>query len=466
MSYFTEVYIIQSSSDYRKFTVSDTEGVMIPQRKLPSSFSAVFFHSSDEHILHDCHLTSNCIFEFNTPGTPQIKEGIFPILRQTAPNFAIKSKDIEEIFNYLIGQRENLPSICYQSQEILPALLLLCQSYISIYSQDTKVSRSSWWLKGLGGSKDAQQHYHYLEQLLNSEWITPRTNNVYKDAVDTLMKNIFKSPSFLFSEASITPQTVRSAYKVIGDKLDIQPTKLVTNSIQTPFTWIVAVKSSLVSTSVATALSTLLGIPQLFLEENEHWHKLKSLKQSICIIPENQIELLPKLRLKGFSGAVLVLSSIPFSTLKQQHRVLRFGQGSHDCCESPWMLSILLEKVKELVPLEPENFKFLHKELRASQKLSDKQITSCLEDIKHLKNLPQEDSQKIQEIEKTLQKLMSDARVACHTIVTIGQESRPLQQHFQVALDEISICDRQQRQKAINRLEEAFNHLKYLLGVG
>ena len=463
INYFAEVYVIVSSSDYRKFTTSDTEGVIIPERKLPSTFSAIFFHSSDEHIWHDSHVTSNYVFEFNTPGTPKAKEGILPILRQTSPNFAIESKDVEEIFNYVIGQRESLPSVCYQSLEILPALSLLCQGYISIYFKDKKVSHSSWWLKALGVSKGDQQQYYYLEELLKSEWMTAGINNAYKAAVDTLMKDIFNSPSSLLSEGSITPQTVTSADKVIVDKLGLQPTKLVAESIQTPFTLIVAIKGSLVSTSVATVLSTSLGIPQLFIEGNEHRHNLKSLKQAIFVIPEKHIALLPKFRLKGFSGAVLVLSSIPLSTLKQQHRVLRFGQGSHDSCETPWMLSTLLEKIKELVPLEPENFKLLHKELRASEKLCDQQITSCLEDLKHLKKLHQEDSQRIQEIEKTVVKLRADARVACHTIVTIGQESRQLQQHFQVALDKINIYDNEQRQKAINLLEEALNHLKYLL---
>ncbi len=463
MNYFAEVYVIVSSSDYRKFTISDTEGVIIPERKLPSSFNAVFFHSSDEHIWQDSHVTSNYVFEFNTPGTPEAKEGILPILRQTSPNFAIESKDVEEIVNYLIGQRESLPSVCYHYLEILPALSLLCQAYVAISLKDEKVSRSSWWLKALGVSKGDRQQYHDLEELLKREWMRAGINNGYISAVDTLMKDIFNSPSSLLSEGSITPQTVTPAYKIIVNKLGLQPTKLVTNSLQTPFTLIVAIKSSIVSTSVATVLSTLLGIPQLFIEENEHRHNLKFLKQAIFVIPENQIALLPKLRLKGFIGAVLVLSSIPFSTLKQQHRVLRFGQGSHDSCKTPWMLSTLLEKVKELVPLEPENFKLLHKEIRASQKLCDQQITSCLEGIKDLKKSPQEDSQRIQEIEKTVEKLRADARVACHTIVTIGQDSRQLQQHFQVALDEINIYDNEQRQKAINRLEEAFNHLKDLL---
>ncbi len=463
INYFAEVYVIASSSDYRKFTISDIEGVIIPERKLPSSVSAIFFHSSDEHIWHNSHVTSNCVFEFNTPGTPKAKAGILPILRPTSPIFAIGFKDVEEIVHYLIRKRESLPSICYQPLEILPAISVLCQTYIAIYLKDKKVLRSSWWFKALGGVKGVRQQYHDLEELLKIEWIIAGKNDVSKAAIDTLIKTIFNSYSSLLCDSLITPQIVRSAYQEILDKLGLQPTELAINSVQTPFNLIVAIKSSLISTSVVTVLSTLLGIPKLFLEGNEHRHNLKSFKQSILVIPENQISILPKLRLKGFTGAILVLSSIPFSTLKQQHRVLRFGYGSHDSCETPLMLSTLLEKVTELVPLEPENFQLLHKELRVYQKLRDKQITSCLEDIKYLKKSPKEDKQRIQEIEKSVEKFRADARVACHTIVTIDQESRQLQQHFQVALDEINIYDNEQRQKAINRLEAAFNYLKVIL---
>ncbi|MBD2254446.1 hypothetical protein [Nostoc parmelioides] len=463
INYFADVYVIASSSDYRKFSISDIEGVIIPERKLPASFSVILFHSNDEHIWHNSHVTSNCVFEFNTPGTPKAKSGILPILRQTSPNFAIEVTDVEEIVDYLSGNRETFPSVCYQPLELLPAISLLFHTYIATHLKNKKVSRSSWWFKALAGEKGIRQEYQDFKNLLKIEWIIAGKNNIPKTNIDTLIQTIFNSSSSLLCESAITPEAVSSAYQDLVDKLGLQPTELAINSVQTSFDLIISIKNSLISTSVGTVLSTLLDIPQLFLDGNEHRHNLKSLKQSILVIPENQIAILPKLRLKGFTGAVLVLSSIPFSILKQQHRVLRFGYGSHDSCETPLILSTLLEKVTELVPLERENFQLLQKELRAAQKLRDIQITSCMEHIKHLKKFPQDDKQRIQEIEKTVDKLRADARVACHTIVTIDQDSRQLQQHFQVALNEINICDHEHRQKAINRLETAFIHLNELL---
>ena len=457
---FAEVYIIASNSDYRKFNHSDTEGVIIPKSKLPTFIDAIFFHSSDEQLWRSCNLNSQHIFEFNTPGNPEVKEGILPILRPTAPNFAIKLQDIEEIADYVTGKSLSLPLICCKTLELLPALSLLSQTYLAVYSQQQEVWHPSWWLNGLGISEYSQKQADYLINLLDSEWQITRRNNSDKQDVATLIHHIASST---LSEKQINPNIVVAADQVLNTQLCLQSIDLVVRKIKSQFNTILAFRDSLTSVATASVISTLNNIPTLFIDENEHLHKSKAFKQSVIIMAENQLKHLPMLRVENFSGAVLVLTATPFSLLKQQYRVLRFGHGSHDCFGSSWVLPDLLNKIAELVPLEPENLKLLQKELQAMQKIRNNQITSCLENIKYLKNLSHEDDQRIKDIENASEQWRADARVACHTVVKIGNERQQLQQHFHPALNNLSIQDNEQRYQAISRLEEAFNHLKDLL---
>ncbi|MBN3957452.1 hypothetical protein [Nostoc sp. NMS8] len=460
LNHFAEVYIIASNSDYRKFHNGDTEGVIIPESKLPTFVDAIFFHSSDELLWRSCNVNSQHIFEFNTPGTPEVKEGILPILRPTAPDFLIQLKDIEEIADYVTGKSLKLPLICCKTLELLPALSLLSQTYLAVYSQQEKVWHPSWWLNGLGISEYSQKQADYLMSLLDSEWQITRRNNSDKQNVATLIHQIASSTT---SEKRITLNMVVEAAQALNTQLCLQPIDSFLSKIKSQFSSILAFKGSLTSVATATIISTLINIPTLFFDENEHLYNWKTFKKSVIIMTESQLAYLPMLRLENFSGAVLVLTSTPFSLLKQQYRVLRFGYGSHDSLGNYWLLPDLLNKIAELVPLEPENFKLLHKELQAMQKIRNNQITSCIENIQYLKDLRYQDNQKIKEIEKAVEQWRSDARVACHTVVKIGDESQQLQQHFQTALNNISIQDNEQRYQAISRLEEAFNHLKDLL---
>ena len=459
---FAEVYIIASNSDYRKFNHSDIEGLIIPESKLPTFVDAIFFHSSDEQLWCSCNLNSQYIFEFNTPGTPEVKEGILPILRPTAPNFGIKLQDIEDIAHYVTGKSLSLPIICCKTLELLPALSLLSQTYLAVYSQQEEVWHSSWWLNGLGILEYSQKQADYLISLLDSEWQITRRDNSDKQNVATLIHQI-ASCTTITSEKRITLNIVVEAYQSLNTQLCLQPIDLFLSQIKSQFSSILAFKGSLISVATATVISTLKNIPTLFIDENENLHNWKAFQKSIIIMTEYQLKHLPMLRLENFSGAVLVLTSTPFSFLKQHYRILRFGSGSHDCFDSFWVLSDLLNKTAELVPLEPENLKLLQKELKATKKIRNDQITSCLENLKHIKNLSDEDNQRIKEIEKAIEQWRADARVACHTVVKIGDESQQLQQHFQTALNNISIQDHEQRYQAISRLEEAFNHLKDLL---
>lgn len=457
---FHEVYVIASNSDYRKFNHSDTEGVIIPESKLPQSVDAIFFHSSDHLLWRNCPVKSQYIFEFNTPGTPEVQEGILPILRQTAPDFAIKSKDIQEIANYITGKYLSLPVICCQTLELLPAISLLCQAYLTVYLQQPKVWDSSWWLQGLGIYEYNQNQGDRLMSALDSEWQITRRNNHDKQEIITLIKHICL---LINSVKPITPDIVKAAHQILSPQPCLQPIDLSSLPIPVQFNSILAIKGSRTSTATAMVVSTLLRIPIFLIDENKYRHHRKTNKKSVIVITESQLSHIPKLRLEGFSGAVLVLSSTPFSLLKQQYRVLRFGEGSHDCFDTHTALPLLLNQLAKLVPLEPENLQFLQKELKAVQKMRNMQITSCLENIKHLKKLPHEDAMRIKEIEQAIEQWRADARVACHTVVKIGDENKQLQQHLQTALNNISIQDHEQRYQAINKLETAFNHLQDLL---
>lgn len=337
---------------------------------------------------------------------------------------------------------------------------LLCQAYIAVYSQQKEILYSSWWLNGLNIWDDNQVQVNYLMSLLDSEWEITRRNNSDKEYVTTLIHHIVSST---ISKQPIPLSMVVAAAQVLNPQMCLQPIDLFLQKIKPQFNSILAFKGSLASAATATVISKLIDIPSLFIDENEHLHHGKTFRKSLIIITETQLKYLPILRLGNFSGAVLVLTSTPFSLLKQQYRILRFGYGSHDCIGSYSVLPDLLNKIAELLPLEPENLQLLQKELQTMQKTKSNQITFCLENLKYLKNLPYEDKQTIKEIETAIEQLRADARVACHTVVKIGNEDKQLQQHFQTALNNIRIQDQEKKSEAISRLEEAFHHLKYLL---
>ncbi|BCL35036.1 hypothetical protein [Nostoc sp. MS1] len=460
LHHFAEVYIIASHSDYRKLNHCDMEGVIIPESKLPKSVDAVFFHSSDELLWKNSHVNSQYIFEFNTPGTPEVKQGILPILRQTAPNFAIKTKDIEEVANYITGKSLNLPLICCKNLELLPAISLLCQAYLAVYSQQPEVCNSSWWLQGLGIFEYNQNSSDRLISLLDSEWQITRKNHRDKQEVVTLINYILPTNT----PQEISPDVVVAAYQALNTQPCLRTIDLSLDKLPpVHFRAIFAIPGSQTSAATSMVLSTMLQVPTLFIDENKYRHNWKVYKKAVIVLTQNQLSYIPMLRLEGFSGAVLILSTTHFSLLKQQYRVLRFGEGSHDCFDPHEVLSLLLKKIAELLPLEPENLQFLQKELKAVQKMRNTQITACLANIKQLKKLSPEDELTIKKIENSIEQWRASARVACHTVVNIDNENKQLQQHFQTALNNINIQDNEKRYQAIARLEAAFNHLQDLL---
>ncbi len=170
LAHFSEVYVISGESDKWKCDPKNFEGDCIPTKKLPEHVSAAFFHSSDESLWGSNHITADCIFEFNTPGTPKPKtETILPILKRTGPSFDISAADITEVADFLRGQRQALPSMCCPPIETLPALAMLCQGYLATGAAAKPVT-DSWQqaevnsaLEAIGWPDFGQDFTHFSE---------------------------------------------------------------------------------------------------------------------------------------------------------------------------------------------------------------------------------------------------------------------------------------------------------------
>jgi hypothetical protein len=209
--------------------------------------------------------------------------------------------------------------------------------------------------------------------------------------------------------------------------------------------------SSTVPLAAATVVSTLLGIDKILLpNEPTGEKKPKFPKQSVLILSVAEINRLASLRLSGFSGAVLILSSDSFNTLKTKHRILRWGQGSHDACQFPWKLPDLLQKVTELEPMEPENLKMLQKELEAPNRWYQRRVIPSLKKLEKQGN-----GEALASVATLIEELRAQTPVAFHAVVEIGNRSAQLQQHFQILLAEMGQSDSYEDTQ-IALLREAF----------
>lgn len=175
--------------------------------------------------------------------------------------------------------------------------------------------------------------------------------------------------------------------------------------------------------------------------------KIKYPKQSILMLSTEQINRLAELRLHSFDGAVLVLASESFNALKAKQPILCWGQGSHDACTYPWKLPDLLQKVVELVPMEPENLKMLQKELKAADRWFQRRIVPCLRKLEKSQEKGAWDVTALASLVTIIEQLRAETPVACHAVVEVGGNSAQIQQHFQIILEQMGqadTCDRTQ----------------------
>ncbi|MFB2979569.1 hypothetical protein [Microseira sp. BLCC-F43] len=199
--------------------------------------------------------------------------------------------------------------------------------------------------------------------------------------------------------------------------------------------------SSPIANSVATVVATLLGIERMGLQQPIGKAKVKFPKQSVLVLSCEQISRLAELRLHGFDGAVLVLASESFDALGAKHPILLWGQGSHDACTYPWKLPDLLEKVAELVPMEPENLKMLQKELKAADRWFQRRVIPCLRKLAKKQGNGAVDAKALRSLTTIIEQLRADTPVACHAVVEVGGYSAQIQQHFQTLLEQMGQPD-------------------------
>jgi len=456
---FSEVYWLASDSDYSRFLEGETEGLGIPSRIAPKQVNAIFFHSSDERLLKSTELQADFVFEFNSPGTPLEKPGIIRILRQTAPHFALQVKDIREVAQYIQGRRQTLPGMCFYPLEVVPALWLLCQGFVTAAQNErAHVSQPKWWLQGLGLRADSDMVSIDIEDLckrLRQEWPQGQDSQASYQPINRLIES-FSSLNFRASPtATVDSVVVSDAYQAIAKQFQYN-----TQAAQSKFDLVYPCQATLfiqedcLAAATATVIGSLQNIPSLLWAPND---SRKIPPNILLVVTKATMVNVPKLRLNGFRGPVLVVASEPFSVLKQQHRVLRFGQGAHTTFGPPWSLVSLPEILNPLIPLEPENLALLQAELYEAKKTYQKSLLPCLERLQSHGRPSPEDMEKLQRL---IGKLRVRTPFVCHEVVTISGETAQLQQHLEQAVADLQPVDESaytsNYSQGLQRLTEAF----------
>lgn len=448
LSRFIQVYGI-SQSGYRAFSSEDLQGTILEAGELPEQVDVILFHSSDAALWENSPLKGQYNFEFNAPGTPPVRAEVTQILRQTAPAFTLQSSDIDQLADYITQNRSNLPIMCCPPLEALPALLSLCQAYLLTQGQ-SELAEPLYWLEALDLANLDPQRLDKLRQVLAAEWQL-FTGRSLTAAMEGLLDAISRprqtiAPTLVAAAyASLTDLELFAAESLLELSDELSPVEMA-GATKT----ILAVGGNVASSAVASTLATLLHLPQQVLDSNHPPRDWQFLRQAILVLAENQVmSTLALFRAQGFSGSVLVISNQPFAQIKRNYRVLRFGQGSHDAFEAPWSFSSLLDRVSQLVPMEPENLEFLQNEIAAPKDLYDEKIAPCLQ------NLRAAGSEQRDQIEEIVEQVRARTPVACHAMVTIANEQKQVQQHLQSALAMME--NPQQYDQGKYRLEKAFD---------
>ncbi|MGG6242154.1 hypothetical protein ACQ4N7_26355 [Nodosilinea sp. AN01ver1] len=429
----------------RKFVPDDPDGLSIPRDRLPKKVDAVLFHSSDMKLWCDIQIKATYTFEFNTPGAPQLKTGVIPIFRQTYPYFAVQSTDVDELIAFIAGERQAFPSMCIPPLDVLPAIVTLCQSYLEFVNHESSeiVTRPEWWLEGLGLLKHSQLEqstYQGTLKRLDAEWENLNKLDISRSHLDRLIASlVIQQPKACeVASQAITYPNIVDAYNelklVLSSNANAKALEDAVDDATSLPKRILAIRGSCVGVAAATAASLVLGIEREILEPENLETIGKPPRESVLILAESQVCGLPFLRLQNFAGAILVLSTESFSTLKRKYRVLRFGQGSHAAITVPPSLADLTSKLKILVPMEQENLKFFQKEMEALKSFYDQEVIPCLQKLEH----PTDSlDSATEEIAVLIEQTRTNTPVACHTVVKVGDETLQIQQHLLNALSRL-----------------------------
>lgn len=433
-----ELYMLKAGR-CRKFTPDEPKGLSIPRRQLPKSVNVLIFHSPDWAFWKDVNIHANYTFEFNTPGTPQPKPGVIPIYRQTFPNFAIKSHDAEELIDFISGRRLQLPSMCQTpiTFDLLPALTTLCQCYIE--SPDEELTKPIWWLESLGLVDKGLLNQDLCNQILKNldrECISVPEFQFVHDSLEEFLDGLLieKGGIYVANSSSIDREMVDYVYRLTNQLLQSNGVALSSpsdNEFDPLPEAILALKGGFLGRAAAAVVAKQFSLKRKILDPGQIDGIDQLPNSSILVLTDAQVSHLPALRLKDFRGGVLVLSQNSFVSLKRQYRVLRFGQGSHDALATPFKLSDLYAKLRNLVPMEPENLRFFQDEMRAVDSIYLKEIVPYLNQL--------EQSASSSEINTAMlvslsERMRSETPVACHTIVTIENQTLQIQQHLRRVL--------------------------------
>lgn len=218
---------------------------------------------------------------------------------------------------------------------------------------------------------------------------------------------------------------------------------------------ILTLKDNPVSAAFAHILATLLNIEWRSLDFPPISKQLKIPRESILILTENQINSLATFRAYNFAGAVLILTSNPVYTVKEKHRILRWGQDSHTVYNVREQILDLLPKIFSLVPLEPENLKMLQKELQAPKHWLQQQV------IPILKRLPKH-PEDLDAIANIISEIRASTPSACHSVIEIGGNRAQIQQHFQRLMNILRHSSTPD-QDIINQLKQVFEQWRKIV---
>jgi hypothetical protein len=457
------LYLLKSGG-CRQFTPTDPVGLSMPRHQVPLAADALLFHSVDRKHWDDLPLQPTLVFEFNTPGTPLPKTGVLPVYRQTFPHVAITPGDIDELLDYIAHPQAILPRICQPlpTLDLLPALHLLCQWVLHPPSGQIEDNGCAphWWLKKLGLLTPAGVDQPACQRLFAQypqEGGQPEQADPPHPGIHRLLTHLLpiRDDGYVLGADSVPLDIVQAADRDLQQRLgDTKPQEMdepaddredihaiLSVQVSTP-------QGSFLTTTAAALLAEQLGIVHHALAlASDALIVSPDYQKSPLLLSDRQITCLPTLRKHGFAGAVLVLSPSSFAILKQNHRVLRFGQGSHDALIIPFRLEDLRAKLETLVPMEPQNLRFLQDELTAIKELYDREILPCLESLEQ-----SNDDRALAEVSTLLEKLRSKTPVACHTLVTIGEDTQQIQHHLRQAL--------QQLQQSPDDQSRNYNYLK------
>lgn len=192
--------------------------------------------------------------------------------------------------------------------------------------------------------------------------------------------------------------------------------------------------------ATAQVIATLLDWQQIILQpetvnQNPHLpHK------SLLLLPEaHLLEYLPLLRLQGYSGAVVILSDLPFSSLKQRYPILKAQQGSHLAWGSPWQITTLFEQLPDLIPLEPANLESIQAQLKFLVEGRDRQLEEIIfPALKQLQQATPDFSTILTTLDDIFSDLLAQTPDARHKLMQIDGQETTLHSHFRKLMESLT----------------------------